>query len=886
MKPQLLSGLSRYLLPSIALISTALLLIGCGSGSTGSTGPPGPSGTSSGTVSGTVNNSISGTPVAGVAVTTSPSVQGVANIATDASGNYSVSLPIGSYTLTFTKNNYTTQTSTLTVVAAQTTTKNISLVPVASAVVSAGADQTGKTPGAVVSLSASLEIYDSTLTGTPTYAWTQTAGPTATISSSTSATTSVTLPNLKAYKDKIVEASGVYMGSKDAQGNAIKEPLDRLMVQSVVPLALEEADTATFKVTVTIGSRTFTDTVNVVASLPFFETLGVRNVPVNVPLILHGKTQGSYNWTVTSIPAGSQLTEVTDSTSQNPHFTPDVAGKFTITEATLGSIDVFAGTWTGALNQFGTIDSACQGCHNGGTAPDKFTPWFASGHAEIFKDNFNLGSAGHYGTSCFLCHTVGWNPNASNNGYDDQATYAAFLDEYFPGGNPTGGSTNWATITATGSPYGELVRRANAQCENCHGPQNSAAHSNSAARTSISSDACGVCHGEPLRHARFQQWAGSGHGNFEVAIAEGISSGAVRSTCAGCHSGQGFLQWYKQLANEGGGRGVGSRTLDATSLASLTGVNADNIQPQTCAVCHDPHAEGTTSGEPNNATVRVSGNTSLLPGGFMANGVGRGAVCITCHNSRNGERTSGGGNPTLHEDGDTNFGTNTAYTTVSVGPYAGEHVAYAAPHEAAQGDVLMGRNAYFVTGLRSRHSFIADTCATCHMELTPPPAQLSYQLAGTNHSFKGSKTICTQCHGTFDGGTIQVAFDTKLAELATEITNAVYKLRNGGAATPPATFVLSFGRSFMYSTDGGTTYANVGSSYSSSTGARTDGYLTDVTDGGTVAVDGYNAVIAKANWNYSLISVDSSKGIHNQSFTFEVLDQTISQVKALVASLP
>ena len=137
----------------------------------------------------------------------------------------------------------------------------------------------------------------------------------------------------------------------------------------------------------------------------------------------------------------------------------------------------------------------------------------------------------------------------------------------------------------------------------------------------------------------------------------------VRTSCAGCHTGQGFLQWYKQLANVGGGRKVGSRTLDATTLANLgwnsTGtltssgatvirdaavpgvVTKANVQPQTCAVCHDPHDEGTVTtavpGGINNAKVRVTDNTSLLPGGFIANGVGRGALCITCHNSRNGE---------------------------------------------------------------------------------------------------------------------------------------------------------------------------------------------------------------------------------------------------------
>jgi hypothetical protein len=172
------------------------------------------------------------------------------------------------------------------------------------------------------------------------------------------------------------------------------------------------------------------------------------------------------------------------------------------------------------------------------------------------------------------------------------------------------------------------------------------------------------------------------------------------------------------------------------------------------------------------------------------------------------------------------------------------------------------------------------------MEVTPPPPELSYNLSGTNHTFKASKTICTQCHGTFDGGTIQAAFNASLAELATEITNAVYKLKNGRAATPPATFVLFFGRSFQYSLDGGANKANVGSSYNSTTGARTDGYLTGVTAGGTDPNEGYNAVIAKANWNYSLVNVEASKGIHNPSFTVSVLDQTKAQLRALVATLP
>ena len=64
----------------------------------------------------------------------------------------------------------------------------------------------------------------------------------------------------------------------------------------------------------------------------------------------------------------------------------------------------------------------------------------------------------------------------------------------------------------------------------------------------------------------------------------------------------------------------------------------DEAHPQTCVTCHDPHASGTTSGSDPNATVRISGDTPPLIAGFTATDVGRGAICMTCHNTRRGLR--------------------------------------------------------------------------------------------------------------------------------------------------------------------------------------------------------------------------------------------------------
>ncbi len=889
MKHQLLSGLSKYLLPSFALISLALLLFGCGGGSNGDTGaagppgPPGASGSSTGTVSGNVKNAMSGNPVPGVAVTVSPSVQGVSGITTDSGGNYSVNLPNGNYTLTFTKNGYTSQTTgTINVVATKTSTSNITLVPNAGATVNAGADKTGQAFGASVGLSASVEVYDPSLTGTPTYAWTQTSGPAATITGANTATPTATLANSSSFKSNLVLANAVRMGLEPPAGGSGPDipsmaVLERFMVQPINPFSLEEGAMSTFKVTVTINGQQFTDSVNVSVNLPFVSTTGLRNVPIGQPVLLHGKTQGSYSWTITSQPVGSTAT-LNDAATQNPDFIPDMVGKYTINETTGGSFDIYAGTWVGVIMPNGTPDSGCTGCHTpGGLAPDKFTPWKSSGHAFIMTNNIN-DPAGHWSaTGCGPCHTVGYNQFATalqNNGWDKVAKAEGFKF--------TQGPLAW---TQTLANYPKTAQLSNIQCENCHGPQSgSGAHSLGDPRVDVAGSLCAYCHGEPQRHGRFQEWAESGHGDFETAIGEGFSTSTstgvttIRTSCAGCHTGQGFIQWYRQLANAGGSRKVGSRTLDTTALANLgwnstgtapaTGgsviqdaavpgvVTKANVQPQACAVCHDPHDEGTTTGLGSDARVRVKDNTSLLPAGFIANGVGRGATCITCHNSRNGEFVSGGGNPTLHEDGDTNWGTQVSSTANG----------YASPHEAAQGDVLMGRNAYYVTGARSKHSFLADTCVTCHMELTtPPPAFSGSGLFGTNHGFTASSAICTKCHGTYTGGTIQASFDAALAQLDTEIGKAVYRLANAGA-NPPAgtTIVIVYGRSPTISINGATAVS-----------------FTTYLTGAPGTTSGYHPDIAKANWNYELVALDSSKGIHNPTFTMDVLSATIAKMKTL-----
>src|SRR6185436_18249038 len=233
-----------------------------------------------------------------------------------------------------------------------------------------------------------------------------------------------------------------------------------------------------------------------------------------------------------------------------------------------------------------------------------------SGHATIFSDNVvNTAPDAHYTANCLSCHTVGYDTAVNNNGFDDAPNYQAFLDS---GLLTHGDAQNWSKIL---NQFPAVAKMSNIQCENCHGPQDSAAHmKKDGSRKTMSAELCGTCHGRAPRHGRYQQWQLSGHGNYQLAIDEGTDP-----SCAKCHSAQGFVSWSK--ANY--------------STANLTVTwTTDEVHPQTCVTCHDPHSVGTSSKEgeiETDAPMRLKGTTPLLMAGFTAKDVGNAAICMTCH---------------------------------------------------------------------------------------------------------------------------------------------------------------------------------------------------------------------------------------------------------------
>lgn len=691
-------------------------------------------------------------------------------------------------------------------------------------------------------------------------AWTQTAGVEAALTGTDTQMLTAVLGNLATYKDTLflhlteppITEDQLPPGVELPEGEFPGGLPARWGVVGVNPHAVEVTALVVFDVTVVTDSGIYEMEVDIHTAIPWKPAAGINNVATGLTVLINSATQTSYAWTLMSRPAES-VAVLRDKTTAHPEFTPDVEGRYKLKvtdEATTETviINVYAGTWKGIIigkdgNDRPVVDSTCNICHEAIVAD-----WAQTGHAEIFTNNVNTPAEdSHYGERCFSCHAVGYDPDVENGGFDNAADYQAFLDTFFPDGHPATTEDSWTDILAD---YPDVAKKANIQCENCHGPQETQAHTAGAPRQNLSSDICATCHGEPLRHARFQQWQLSGHANYELAIDEAGDLGDEES-CARCHTANGFLAW---------------EALDFDpDLDVLVTWTENDVHPQTCVTCHDPHNVGSTTGVGTDAPVRIEDDTPMLTAGFMATDVGRGAICMTCHNSRRGLRNSG------------NWDEVGALDPVR------------APHGGTQTDVLMGQNAYFANiGDRSYHADVGASCATCHMEKTPPPDDLSYNYGGTNHTFFARNDICVECHGVVTAPDVQGPFMDTLHELEevvetgwmdiiTAQTAAGNTIAVGDATITDAAEVSDL----TFTETRGRQALAVDFVDGTQVGAVR---LTDIDvvppTGDPIAIYEFAAdELMQGGWNALLFHNDGSKGVHNPSWTQRTLAHTIVAIE-------
>lgn len=910
------------------LAALASFAVAC-TGADGATGPAGPSGATGengakgdpgdkgldgvaaateGTLTGTVTDAVLKDALADVTVTVKDSGGTTIGtpVKTDSAGKFTVKAPVGTVVLKLTKTNYTDSADILVgVLGGQTVTFNTTLAEAASGAPSVTLAWTGDDFG--YGKTANFTATATSPTGsTLTYAW---ANNTATKIGSVAAgsdpkTATATLPTL---------ADATKARSEDPANpaqyiSAYKIP-DAIGVLGILP---DTRGAMSVAVTVSDGRGQKT-TVSGSINAASVQT-GLRNVAMNQRVYLNSGHDGTNAWTITSKPTGSTAT-LTDATTRTPSFVGDVKGKYVFSEGS-NPLEVFVGDWKGAIvagtgtkgAQGVTVSSECKACHTGIGAPDQFTAWAKTDHAIMFAKGITGDNGTSYGASCIGCHTVGYDVGVNNGGFDDVAKTSSWS---YPKGDYT--PTNWTSFS---SAQPNLVKLAGIQCESCHGPQeggSDGAHMSALGSTTYSSTApkypreyknprvgysaevCASCHASGTGHHLYSEYLtvdakGVGHSSKAGALKGASDSAGMNSHCGRCHVAQGFVQYADQIKAGNPGN---------LAVAGLTsGVNGKNAEPVTCSACHDPHDKT----NPNQ--LRFFGKTPMLASGFEVAGAGKGALCMVCHNSRNGTYVPSGATVAstyLHEDGETYNG--------------GNPPGYSAPHQADQTDVFAGRNAYFIglTGTISKHAAIEDTCVGCHMA-NNPSAHLSHGSPVANgHEFRitdaNKAKLCANCHSkSVDGEGTQAQVESLLEKVAAKMAAAVKtKINAAGAAKVTVTawdettdlysapfqldpsvtpvtsvtleeihgqvgFVLNFAApmSVVFGTGTSAVTKSV-SSFGVQMGSLKDTASTPV------ALFPLSGTLVRAGWNYFLIEGDGSLGIHNPTFAFSVLNATLAQ---------
>jgi hypothetical protein len=780
-----------------------------------------------GEVTGSVVDSF-GQPVEGATITAAP---GGASATTEADGSFTLTTNFGSYLLSVAAEGYEAVGDLAISVLAGETLALDSIVleggesPLTA---NAGPDHAHLGYGVSVTLAGEAEGSGADLS----FSWRQTGGVAAGITNANTASPTVTMPSLE-----------------DVYAAYDWDLPDRTQLLGIGP-RIQGA--VTFELEVTDGEFTATDSVTLTAAE---NSVPSPAVPIGLNVFAVAAESDSYAWTLTT--PDSSVSELRDADGRTPSFIPDVPGTYTLSLSGGRELEVYVGEWEGVVGRTGE----CTTCHNGDDAPDKFPGWAETRHASFFSRAIDGLVSGHYRSYCSACHTVGNSYLADNGGFDDVAADEGWS---FPRTLEPG---NWAEMRRS---YPALARLANIQCENCHGPHNTAAH-HTGERVSYNMGVCGVCHNSDREVGIPMQWESASHAELSVARRFGSADylGPTAGDCGRCHSAQGFLAYARQL--EGGD--AGPLTGNVAQLRGM-GLNDQDVEPVTCAVCHDSHSSR------NDHLLRMQDSVEEVAGGFGVDGVGHGAVCVVCHNSAIG----------AHND----FLVPSGYESAEV---------------STQSDVLYARNAYFVTpgGVGAdNHAAAADGCVTCHMREVEEEGN---PLREGGHTFRvpeDNEQLCQNCHGEgVNGSGIRGIVQENIQALQTELlahflddladwvnAGSVVTVRAWDTSTrcfsstggsnirltevPSRLSVENINRQFGLSADMPRDYDVSWQSARCSGSASTDIIFFQLE---SLKVDGQVAyrpddVLLKAMWNLNLIQSDGTSGLHNPGWVMDVLGST------------
>jgi hypothetical protein len=456
-------------------------------------------------------------------------------------------------------------------------------------------------------------------------------------------------------------------------------------------------------------------------------------------------------WALTTQPAGSKAAILNNTLpAALPVFEPsdrlvyEVAGRAFLRPDVVGE---YVATVTVATKSEGTATiqqtiigatyagiTACAKCHsNAATSIGMVPSWSTTLHAQIFTQGITGVNGTSYASTCYVCHTVGNDPNTTvnNGGFNSVATQLGWTPP------TTLTPSNWTNLPAA------LQNVANIQCENCHGPGSTHAQSGGTPyeiSVPSGSGACATCHDAPTHHTKATEWYNSMH-------AVTTTDPAGNATCVGCHTANGFI-----------GRMTGATTVD-TSYGAIG-----------CYTCHEPHGETA----PTTAThlIRSMASVTLADGTKVSN-AGEGALCMNCHQARVKAVTYA---PTTA--GSSHFGPHEGPQADMLEGVNGYTYGQTIPTSA---------HAFVAT----------NTCVDCHMQAVAAtdPAFLqagshtfkpSYVPAGQTAAVD-LVGACQTCHGpeitTFNFPLIDYNGDGKIEGVQTEVQHLLDSL---SAMLPPA----------------------------------------------------------------------------------------------------
>ena len=342
------------------------------------------------------------------------------------------------------------------------------------------------------------------------------------------------------------------------------------------------------------------------------------------------------------------------------------------------------------------------------------------------------------------------------------------------------------------------------------------------------------------------QWQKSKHADRELP-ANDVGVWELRQLdtahCGRCHTEQGFVAWVPQLM-----RG------DPSPLKKPNGQNADeafikglgltkaDVQPITCSACH---SEG--------SKLRITNDIPMLPNGIPVRAAGKGALCMACHNTRNGRTQWDTSDPKKYDQ----------------------------PHDASQADVLLGKNAFFFNDTGSTESphgaFVGDSCVTCHKALSTG-----------GHQF--TPASCDNCHGN----KVQKAFvQNGVADLQAQVATAITKRIM--ATKDKVACVVSWDPKADKNTPNAAVdgkqitaveippgiHGQISLMFTLQNGQQIYSQMGNIKD--ACGAQGKpvwptSDPVVRALWNHYLFTYDGSKGVHNPRFARSVLAATLEAI--------